>query len=35
MFPDAQSRPARHTMDAPLDGEKLVECDFIAVIGGE
>ena len=34
MFPDAQSRPARHTMDAPLDGEKLVECDFIAVIGG-
>jgi 2-iminobutanoate/2-iminopropanoate deaminase len=33
MFPDPDSRPARHTMDAPLDGEKLVECDFIAVIG--
>lgn len=33
MFPDPDSRPARHTMDAPLDGEKQVECDFIAVIG--
>jgi 2-iminobutanoate/2-iminopropanoate deaminase len=31
-FPDAHSRPARHTMQAPLDGEKLVECDFVAVI---
>jgi len=32
MFPDAQSRPARHTMDAPLDGEKLIECSFIAML---
>ena len=32
MFPDPDSRPARHTMDAPLDGEKQVECDFVAVI---
>lgn len=32
MFPDAASRPARHTMQAALDGGKLVECDFIAVI---
>jgi 2-iminobutanoate/2-iminopropanoate deaminase len=32
MFPDPGSRPARHTMTAPLDGEKLVECDFVAVI---
>lgn len=31
MFPDAQSRPARHTMVASLDGEKLIECDFIAI----
>ena len=33
MFPDPQSRPARHTMNADLDGGKLVECDFIALIG--
>ena len=32
MFPDPTAA-ARHTMDAPLDGEKQVECDFIAVIG--
>jgi 2-iminobutanoate/2-iminopropanoate deaminase len=31
-FPDAAARPARHTMQASLDGGKLVECDFIAVI---
>ena len=31
-FPDPSSRPARHTMQAPLDGEKLIECDFIAVL---
>jgi 2-iminobutanoate/2-iminopropanoate deaminase len=33
VFPDEISRPARHTMQAPLDGEKLIECDFIAVTG--
>ncbi len=32
MFPDPQSRPARHTMQANLDGGKLIECDFVAVI---
>ncbi len=32
MFPDPRSRPARHTMNADLDGGKLVECDFIAVL---
>lgn len=32
MFPDPRSRPARHTMDAPLDGEKLIECSFVAVL---
>ncbi|SAI51891.1 endoribonuclease [Bordetella ansorpii] len=32
VFPDPQSRPARHTMRADLDGDKLIECDFIAVL---
>jgi 2-iminobutanoate/2-iminopropanoate deaminase len=32
MFPDAGSRPARHTMNGALDGDKLVECDFVAVL---
>ncbi|GAB2903498.1 RidA family protein [Paralcaligenes ginsengisoli] len=32
MFPDPAARPARHTMQASLDGGKLIECDFIAVI---
>ena len=33
LFPDPQSRPARHTMDAPqLDGDKLLECSFVAVL---
>lgn len=31
-FPDEKSRPARHTMQSPLDGDKLVECDFIALL---
>ena len=34
MFPDPGSRPARHTMNADLDGGKLVECEFVAVLGG-
>ncbi|MFT0546470.1 RidA family protein [Allopusillimonas ginsengisoli] len=32
MFPDANSRPARHTMDAALDGGKLIECSFVAIL---
>jgi 2-iminobutanoate/2-iminopropanoate deaminase len=32
MFPDPASRPARHTMNGDLDGDKLVECDFVAVL---
>jgi 2-iminobutanoate/2-iminopropanoate deaminase len=32
MFPDPHSRPARHAIQAPLDGEKLIECDFVAVL---
>ena len=34
LFPDEQSRPARHTMTAALDGGMLVQCDFTAVLGG-
>lgn len=34
LFPDPDSRPARHTMQASLDGGKLIECDFIAIKGG-
>lgn len=32
LFPDPHSRPARHAMQSPLDGEKLVECIFVAVL---
>lgn len=32
LFPDPQSRPARHTMQAALDGGKQIECDFIAIL---
>lgn len=32
LFPDAQARPARHTMNGDLDGEKLIECDFVAIL---
>lgn len=30
LFPDPQSRPARHAIQADLDGEKLLECSFVA-----
>lgn len=32
MFPDPHSRPARHAIQSALDGDKLVECDFVAVL---
>ncbi len=32
LFPDPESRPARHTMAAPMDAPKLVECVFTAVL---
>jgi 2-iminobutanoate/2-iminopropanoate deaminase len=32
MFPDASDRPARQTVNAQLDGDKLIQCDFVAVI---
>ncbi len=34
MFPDEASRPARHTMQSALERGSLVQCDFVAVIGG-
>lgn len=32
MFPDADSRPARHTQTLPPDSRALVQADFIAVL---
>jgi 2-iminobutanoate/2-iminopropanoate deaminase len=32
MFPDPQNRPTRHVMRGNLDGDMLVQCDFIAVV---
>ncbi len=32
MFPDPDSRPARHALAADLDGDMLIQCDFIAVL---
>ncbi|HYD06423.1 MAG TPA: RidA family protein [Reyranella sp.] len=34
MFPDAASRPARHTLALPANSPNHVTCDFVAVIGG-
>ncbi len=33
MFPDAEARPARHTLTLPPDSRALVQADFTAVIG--
>lgn len=33
MFPDPGDRPARLAIAADLDGDMLVQCDFIAVLG--
>lgn len=35
MFPDPASRPARHSIEAELDGGKLVVADFVAVLGDD
>lgn len=32
MFPDPTTRPARQAMSGALDGGKLVQCDFVAVM---
>jgi 2-iminobutanoate/2-iminopropanoate deaminase len=31
LFPDPADRPARHTVGADLDGDLLVQCEFVAV----
>jgi len=33
VFPDADTRPARHTMPAALEGKRLIQCDFTAILG--
>ena len=33
MFPDAASRPARHTMALGSESSALVTCEFVAVFG--
>jgi 2-iminobutanoate/2-iminopropanoate deaminase len=33
MFPDADSRPARHTQQLPADSRAMVQCAFTAVLG--
>ena len=32
MFPDEASRPARHSLQADLDGRLEIQCDFVAVL---
>lgn len=32
MFPEAATRPVRQTVEAPLDNNKLLQCDFQAII---
>lgn len=32
MFPDEATRPVRHTIEMPLDNNKLLQCDFHAII---
>ena len=32
MFPDPNSRPARHTQALPADSRALVQADFVAVL---
>ena len=34
MFPDPDSRPARHTLALGANNPNLLTCDFTAVIGG-
>jgi 2-iminobutanoate/2-iminopropanoate deaminase len=33
MFPDPESRPARHTLPLGAESNALVTCDFVAVFG--
>lgn len=33
LFPDPASRPTRHAIQGALEAGKLIECDFVAVLG--
>jgi len=33
LFPNPQSRPARHTQPLAAGGKSLVQADFVAVLG--
>lgn len=33
MFPDPDNRPTRHAIQGVLEPGKLIECDFVAVLG--
>lgn len=33
LFPDANARPARLTLNRPLEPGKLVECEILAILG--
>ena len=35
LFPDENNRPARHTQQVELDGGQLIQCDFMAMVGGK
>lgn len=35
MFPDPATRPVRQTLHAILDRGKLIQCDVMAILGGE
>ena len=35
LFPNPESRPARHTQALPPGGRSLVQADFVAVLGSE
>jgi enamine deaminase RidA (YjgF/YER057c/UK114 family) len=34
MFPDVTARPARQVMEVAMEGDVLIQCDFMAVLGG-
>lgn len=35
MFPDERTRPARHSLQANLEGRLEIQCDFVAVLSGK
>lgn len=35
MFPDEAARPARHSLQADLEGDIEIQCDFTAILGSK